>query len=450
MLITGNETKNELNSKCSCGAFVEKGIKIEQECLVAELVHDCGSGGGNRALCLEELLIPIESSFCLDKVIASKGIFVMDNCLSDYKFIAFYAKGNKQLYYRFIDPCGDNLETVNYNFDININTSSIVEEKVDIAVDIVLTPDNTNYVATWDNIGTISINGAPFQNWNQADLSWFEVGTTNISNRLDFPDITAQITDTVMRDEDGNIPLSTISGNVISDDGKINYYFEIEIEYVYATTTLTYSVSKVELQLNEFVDPDIFIQTDDIVATKSSGTFSIVGSGFSTVGFQTGDSFDINGETFTLGSEFAAGASDADTAQNFVNAINANTNINTLVFASQDYIVNTNGGGTITIEALTAGASGNTITLSVLAGNNSASGTTLSGGSDEVLAASHTIVNDEAHISIDGKLKTIDAKRYRSMDSLLILSSIQDMKLEDIEFYNDSNEDVELRILGAL
>lgn len=451
MLITGNETNNELNSKCSCGSIIEKGIKMDQECLTAELVHNCGGGDGNKTMCLKELLIPIESSFCLDKIISPKSVFTMNNDLCDYKFIAFYAKDNKQLYYRFIDPYDDNLETVNYNFDIDIVTTSLVEDNVGIIVDITLIPDNTNYVATWDNIDTISINGMPFQNWNQADLSWFEIGTTNIANRLTFPDISGQLTDTLIRDENGNIPTSVIKGNIISDDGKLNFHFEVEMAYDFDTTTLTYSLKKAELQLNEFLDPDIFIETTDILAANSSGTFLIVGSGFSTVGFQTGDSFDINGEVFILDSEFAVGATDADTAQNFIDAINTDTNINTLIIATHDYTVNTNGGGIITITAITAGDAGNNIVISVGSGNNTTSDTTLGGGTDAIPFATDNIDGDNiATITIDGKLKTIDAKRYRSMDTFLILSSIKEMKLEDIEFYNDNTKDVELKILAAL
>lgn len=456
MLITGTETQSELAKKCSCGSIIEKGIKVNQECIIAELVHDCSSNGNGseddcKKICLDDLLIPIDGCFMLDKKIPSKGIFVLNDSLCQYKFLAAYAKDNKQLYWRILDPLDDNLETINYDFNIEITTSDLAADKVDITINITLTPDDTNYVATWDGIGTIYINGEPFTQWTGTDLSWFSVGSANIMNRLDFPDIEGQITDTVLRNDDGDIPTSTLSGNIKSSDGKLNYYVEIEFAYDFSTTTLTYSIKKVELQLNEFLDPEVVIQTVDIPAKKANGTFTIPGSGFVDVGFTGSDEFEINGETFTEGSEFATGADDAETAQNLVDAINANININTLVVATHDYTAGTNGGGVITIEALTAGEDGNAVTIAVTVGNATASGSTLTGGADAVPFATDNIDgNNEATIIIDGKFKTIDAKRYRSMDSLLVLSSLEEMKLGDIEFYNDSTDEIKLKILAAL
>ena len=446
MIISGNETQSELKNKCTGGAVVEKGITVNQEYLLAVLGQECSD---KEKLCLTNLFVPITSVFKVNELIPSKGLFTLNDSLSEHKFAAFYAKENKELYYRIIDPLSDYLETVNYSFDIDIVTTDITQDAVDVTIDIILTPDNTNYVASWDGIDTISIDGDPFVTWKDINLSWFEVGSANIMNKLKFPKIVDQIKDTILNDGDGNLPKSTLCGNIKSTDGKINFYIELELEYDYDTTTFTYGISNVELQLNEFLDPDITIETNDIAAVAATGIFTIPGSGFPSVGFQSGDSFEINGEIFTEGAEFSIGASDADTAQNFINAINANTNINTLVVATQDYIINTNGGGIITITALTAGVAGNAITISVITGNPTASNITLRNGADAVEFATDSVDDNIATITIDGKFKTITAKRYRSIDSILILSSIDDMKLENIEFYNDSNEGIELSMLIA-
>ncbi len=121
------------------------------------------------------------------------------------------------------------------------------------------------------------------------------------------------------------------------------------------------------------------------------------------------------------------------------------------MIATHDYTAGNNGGGVITIEALTVGEDGNVITIAVNVGDATASADTLENGADAIPFATDNIDGDNiATITIDGKFKTINAKRYRSIDSLLILSSIEDMKLENIEFYNDSNKEVELKILAAL
>ena len=98
-------------------------------------------------------------------------------------------------------------------------------------------------------------------------------------------------------------------------------------------------------------------------------------------GFTTGDSFQIDGVTLTIGVDFALGGNDFATANNFIAAIAANI---PTVIGTSSYATNASGSGIITITAVTTGISGNTIGLAVLASTNghTASGATLTGGVD--------------------------------------------------------------------
>lgn len=118
-------------------------------------------------------------------------------------------------------------------------------------------------------------------------------------------------------------------------------------------------------------------------------------------GFTTGDSFQIGGVVLTLGTDFALGPNDADTANNFVTAINTKI---TTVTAVSGYASNTNGSGTITITAATPGIIGNAITLVIVFSTNghTVSGPTLSGGIDlKGLFPAITLNQNNQDFSID-------------------------------------------------
>lgn len=80
----------------------------------------------------------------------------------------------------------------------------------------------------------------------------------------------------------------------------------------------------------------------------------------------------INGVTLTAGTDFAVGASDAQTAENLKNAINNTATINVVAVATRS-------GAVVTVKAQNVGTLGDAITLSAT-GGITAGGATLSGG----------------------------------------------------------------------
>lgn len=131
-----------------------------------------------------------------------------------------------------------------------------------------------------------------------------------------------------------------------------------------------------------------------LFATKATGSINIV------TGFTIGDKFQINGTTLTAGLDFGVGSTDSATANNFVAAIATKV---PAVTAVSNYIVATNGNGTISLTANAAGTVGNSITLVIVASTNlhTVSGPTLTGGVDLTAAPSYPLDKTNDDIVID-------------------------------------------------
>ena len=445
MIVTGNEAQDELNKYCGCGDN-QSGITIQDGCIVYNS-PECGE----KKLCLNDLFINADGAFTCDKSIEPKGKVLIDDDFCPFKFLAVYAHNNECLMWRVIDPMSDNLETVNYDFKVEVDTVDLTQDcKVATTVKVTMTPDNTPYIATWDNVDDIVITQSPLVTWQDISLSWFNIGPWNLSNNLSFPVIETTIDTNLFDEADNGIFSNSIPVEITDPSGRVRYTFTLDITYDINLNTLTCEVKDFKL-VGKLVTEDIVLSQVDEPAVASSGYFDIVCEGAATVGFSSGDAFTIGSVTLTEGADFNIGADDAATATDFVNAINTHPTLSTLVQATSNYAAGTNGGGRISITALATGANGDLIALAVATGAHTASGARLSGGKEAKPYKSFELSsNNELSIIIEGTVKTITAVEYQSMDSLLLISTKPDMRIGDIELYNPNDTAVKVCMLGAV
>lgn len=270
MFITGDQTNEERSNLCGCGDS-QYGITVDGSCFVVKSPN-CG----DKKLCLGDLFINSSNAFTCTKTLKLGEKFVLSDEVCDYNFLGIYVANNESLLYRELDSCSDNMEVVNYDFDIQLVTADVTADcKIPTEVTITLTPDNTSYVATWDNVDTIYINGQPFINWVDANLSWFDIGSQNISNRFLFPQITHTETVNLHGDDNGNWSNTfTITASGGESPCVISYQIEIRVDYDYGTSTLTYEILSVKL-VGDFLTDDVVIQLDSATHTETNNIYTI-------------------------------------------------------------------------------------------------------------------------------------------------------------------------------
>lgn len=59
------------------------------------------------------------------------------------------------------------------------------------------------------------------------------------------------------------------------------------------------------------------------------------------------------------------------------------------------------------------------------------------------------VTDDIITIDVTGKLRTVFAKRWKSLNTILMLSSVKDMAIDKLEIFNNNNTSIEVCILGA-
>jgi len=142
------------------------------------------------------------------------------------------------------------------------------------------------------------------------------------------------------------------------------------------TRNLFGTVSLRQLSLGGTEYRAIYLINTGATAVAATGTVEITNNANI-----TGDTIDINGTGLVEGVDFNAGIDTAVTAENLKDAININPTLSTIVIATVSSNV-------VTVTALTAGTTGNSITMTYTdSGSGIAvnlSGATLSGGTDAI------------------------------------------------------------------
>lgn len=444
MYITGTDTPRELSNQCC-----EDGqnlIVMDCQFLKASLV-ECD----DKKLDLADLGIKISTADAYSRTLAANATLLVNIDESGvFKFLATKVDENKSVLYRFIDPYSDNLETVNYSYNVDIITGDVTGNScIPVIINVELLPDNTTISPTWESMYNTHIFSSTISSWIQNNLSWYDIEAANVSNSLHFPEIElSNFEANLYRDDDGNFS-NTIIVKCPSTDGLITFQFKIYINFVYSTSILTYEIQSVELIGGEFYGPMID-DASSTAASTASGYFNIAGSGFANIGFQNGDQFSINGTIIEIGDDVAIGASDQATATNLINFINNDPDLSGIVVASHDYANGANGGGKITITSVATGSDANLLIIAVEDGNHTSSGATLSGALDAHLHKSYSVASNIYTINFNGYFRSIFIKRYHTLESLMVLSGGDLLRLPKIEFWNNSTGSRKLCFMGAI
>jgi hypothetical protein len=251
MYITGEETDKELLKCCSSDSDSNT-LHFDGACLTTD--NNCG---GNNILCLKNFGLEFGSIAQICKTLPAKSSYVIKKTEFNQKAVAIISENI--FHKRILDEFSyDNVYTLNYVYTLNTLIDESDGDKIKFTLQIDLDPDNTSYVAAWDSLGSITIGGQYYTTWNELDgLSWFNLGSTHISNLLKLPKISMSFDVYLYKDNDGGISNVFTVLKIPDDSGKIIYELNVKLTHDGLTDQCNVEILDVKLVLGQFLDNNV-------------------------------------------------------------------------------------------------------------------------------------------------------------------------------------------------
>ncbi len=196
------ETSNRktLNNLCSCSCTCKDDIiKVIGSQFVA---YSGGSPFGKLDICEFVKRIGVVSK---DKIEIKPKDFVvlrLEDTITQFLLLKAYST-NKQFQWRFVSDGSIQDYVVNYGLSIDVTSTTVLDDRMNITGTYTLTPDPTVRNPTWNTLGTTFINGKYYTRWYGTNLTWFDAQRYRLTNSVTLPTITGTITGSLTQDING-------------------------------------------------------------------------------------------------------------------------------------------------------------------------------------------------------------------------------------------------------
>lgn len=196
-----SSSRSVLNNLCKCACTCQDDIiKVVGSQFVA---YANGSPFGKIDLCDFAKQIGVVSKS--EIAIKPKDFVILRLEESLTQFLLLKAHSiNERFHWRFLPDGNTEDYVINYGAAINLESTTILDDKINITGTVTLTPNPVVRNPTWNTIGSTFINGNFYTRWFGTNVSWNNIRQDRLTNTLaTLPVITGTISGSIQQDVNG-------------------------------------------------------------------------------------------------------------------------------------------------------------------------------------------------------------------------------------------------------